>query len=185
MGYDWGEISDILNESVEILKKHIVILIIATIIFYGLSMLLIPFAPLLLGLYIMILAAIRGEELKITDIFKGFDRFWTSWGISILVFLAVVIGFALLFIPGLFMMVLLLFPFAVAVNENTGAIDSIKRSYNLAKDNFSFTWRIALIVYALSFGAAVSEILIILLTPLTLIIETLAYLKLAAKEGAA
>ncbi len=47
------------------------------------------------------LKTVKGEEVQVGDVFRGFDYFVTSWIMTIVGAVAVLIGLILLIIPGL------------------------------------------------------------------------------------
>ncbi len=49
--------------------------------------------PLLVGIYMMALKRWRGEALGASDVFAGFSRFWSAWGVSLLMMLAALVVF--------------------------------------------------------------------------------------------
>ncbi|AXG06346.1 hypothetical protein DU500_07845 [Haloplanus rubicundus] len=54
---------------------------------------------------------------------------------GVLTFLAIMIGFALLFLPGLFLAACLLFVIFTVEVEDRGVIEALKRSWTLSKGN--------------------------------------------------
>ena len=145
-------LNDVLGTGFNFYKKSWIVFIFGTLIATLGSIFIITAPPLFFGVYFMALKLIRDEEVEIKDVFKGFDYFIVSWIMLILGGLAVIIGFIFLVIPGLLLLILFQFAIPIAISENRGAIDSLKRSSRIAWDNLQFSiilWMIFTVIDSL------------------------------------
>jgi len=128
-----------IKSSWNIFRNQYVTLIMATIVALLMMLLIITIPPMIFGLYFVAIQFINGKKVKISDVFKGFDYFFVSWGVLILGLIAVAIGLALLIVPGILLMILLQYTIAIAILEKKGAYASLKRSYEIGKKNFVYS----------------------------------------------
>ncbi len=126
----------------------------ATLVYFVILMAsgIIPFSSLLitgpfsLGLAIFALNIAKNNNPQIGNIFDGFQQFGTSLGAYLLMLLGIVIGMLLFIIPGIILgFGLSQTYFIIAKNRNIGAVDALKKSWELMKgrklDYFILTLR--------------------------------------------
>ncbi|WP_251331127.1 hypothetical protein [Haloplanus pelagicus] len=113
----------------------------------------------LLGIVVVVVAArLLTRDLPALSSLPGdlFTRrlgraFLSTLVVSVVLAVVIPLGFVLLFFPGLFLTVSLQFAvFAVAV-EDTGPVDALRRSWELASGN---RWRLLALSFCLPFSAA-------------------------------
>ena len=91
-------------------------------------------APLSLGMAIFFLNIIRGNEVRIEQIFDGFKNYVPALIVTLLIAVAVVFGLILLIIPGIIVGIgLSMSMFILADNPTMSAVDVLKASWEMMK----------------------------------------------------
>ncbi|MCB9653852.1 MAG: hypothetical protein H6729_06950 [Deltaproteobacteria bacterium] len=107
------------------------------------------FGPLMLGYTRVCLRMARDEAVDFRDVVSGFDRFGASFFATLLLAIAMAIG-SLLVVGGVVVAFFATFTFhAMAENDDQGAVDGVKRSIALVKENLldvALFWALSLIV---------------------------------------
>ncbi len=175
-------ISGVFKKAWRISLDNFVVLIIAGLITLVGSLLIVTAPPLFFGLFYICIRLYSGEDAKISDVFKGFEYFLTSWGIALLGGLAVAIGLVLLVIPGLLLSIVFQYAAAIALIEKKGAIDSLKRSFELGKKNFEFSLILWILIAVINQIAGVIGIAVVLSIPFTTLLISIAAVDLVKKR---
>lgn len=108
--------------------------------------------PFAVGLAHATLKMARGQRAEIEDLWVGFHNFGTTFVAGLLVLLSFLIGFCLLFIPGLIALFIFSFTFHILADQpHTTAVDAMKQSYAMVKEAPSIVvvlWVVALVIGA-------------------------------------
>ncbi|MGB1585553.1 MAG: hypothetical protein ACPHID_00720 [Thermoplasmatota archaeon] len=113
--------------------------------------------PLSFGLTKAHLAASRGEKPTWGHFGHYFKhRYFESIGLGLLVALLVVVGFALLVIPGIFLLVKVAFSGQHFIEHETGIVDSIKASFEDTKGRWWSVFGLILITIPLIIAGALA-----------------------------
>ena len=126
---------------------------------------IITIPPLIFGLYYMCVQVMKGKTIKFTDVFKGFDYFFRSWGLILLSLLAISVGLIFLIIPGLILIILFQYAIAVAIIENKGPIEALRRSYQIGKENFIFSIVLLIVLSVIQSIGTVTRVGMLLTIP--------------------
>ena len=85
--------------------------------------------PIALGITIFSLNIARDKELKVEQLFEGFENFWTSVGAYILMLIFILLWSILLIIPGIIAAISYSMTFfIIAEDESIDAIEALKKS---------------------------------------------------------
>ena len=93
----------------------------------------------------------------------------------------VVAGLALLVIPGILLMVLFQYAVPLAILEDQGAINSLKRSYAIGKENFAFSLVLWILLSVIEAVGGLVYIGVLITIPFTALCICIATTKLTAK----
>jgi uncharacterized membrane protein len=95
---------------------------------------LIIHGPLLAGVYLVALRLTRGEPANFQLMFEGFQRFGKAVGVFLLTFLAFVIGFILLIVPGIIVAAGLLPAMLLVMDsDDPGVMNTLRRAWEMTK----------------------------------------------------
>jgi uncharacterized membrane protein len=98
--------------------------------------------PLNFGVSYAYLRAARNEKLDIGDMFAGFKNYWSAVGAGLLVAIAVVIGFVLLIVPGIYLACKLAFTPYLIVDRKMGVTQAMEESWRMTNGH---GWKVFLI----------------------------------------
>jgi Membrane domain of glycerophosphoryl diester phosphodiesterase len=106
--------------------------------------------------------AVHGHPVVIGAAFRRWlSRFWAIIGISILVFLGLAIGFALLIIPGVIMALRWAVTLPVCMVEGKGPLASMRRSAELTKGHRWKLFGIGVLIYVVAITTALVRVLVV------------------------
>ncbi len=176
------KVEDAIKDSWEAFKNGYVAYIIGAGIAVLGSMFIITAAPLLFGLYHMAIKGLKGEEVEIADVLWGFGRFLRSWALLIVGGIIILVGLILLIVPGLVLVVLLQYSIPAIVLTECGAIEGLRKSFNLAKKNFALSILIAATSFVLNFIGWSIWIGWLISTPFTTLLVSRAAMRLMEDE---
>ena len=173
-----NSITEVFKKTWNIFTKQFVTLILGILLAFILMIFVITIPPLIFGMYILCIKAAQGKKIKITDIFEGFNYFFRSWGLVILTFLIIALGFILLIIPGLYLIVILQYIIVVSLIENKGITASIKRSFQIGNENLTFSIILAILLMIIGMIGSITRIGFIITTPFTTLATVVATMHL-------
>jgi uncharacterized membrane protein len=162
-------IKEVFKKSWKIFSNKFVVLIVGTLIAILLMLFIITIPPLIFGIYYMCIQLMNGKEVKISDVFKGFHWFFRSWGLLILMALGILGGLILLIVPGILLMIVWQYAFAISIIEDKGVIESLRRSYHIGKNNFAFSIVFWILLMIISSVGSITRIGVLVTLPFTVL----------------
>ena len=150
-------ITDILKNAYEDLSGYWGTVILAWLILFLISgalscFSLITTGPLLLGLSGLCLNVVRNREVRLEQLFDGFQNFGNSLATYLLMMLACGIGFLFFVIPGIILSLMFSMTFFIMVDEkDISPVDALKKSMSLMDGHKLDLFLLVLIFIVLGF----------------------------------
>lgn len=124
-----------------------------------------------------------GKQGRFEDLFAYSHLFFRYLGGSILCTLAVIGGFICLIVPGLILMVKLQFFGYFLVDQNTGVVESLKKSYAITKGLWGELFVFGLLLFLVNVAGFLCLLIGLLATiPMTYMAMAYVYRKLVSQE---
>jgi uncharacterized membrane protein len=144
-------------------------LIICLIIFFG-------SAYLMGGAYRSAFKQLRGERIKLRDLFSGGDCWLRVLGAMLLVGILTTIGFLLFIIPGFIVAGMFFFTLPLIVERDLGVIEAMRASYEVTRHSLLMFTLFALVIPLLaSLGGCACYVGLLVTYPLLFTITAVAY----------
>ncbi|HEV2294050.1 MAG TPA: hypothetical protein VGR35_09340 [Tepidisphaeraceae bacterium] len=175
-----------LNDAMEVYRKNFLAFVLAVILFDVLMIcsLLVLAGPLMGGMVLMCLSAMRDPEHKarLGDLFGTFHRFGAFVGFFFLTAIPILLGYALLIVPGVILSAMWMFAAFLMVDRHMGVIDALRTSWRVViARGFWINVAAAFVITALFVGPVfvpyVGWVAGWLLAPLAWLINTSAYIQ--------
>ena len=172
------------NDAFEVYKRNILKLALMHLLFWVLSILslLILMGPLWGGMNYTMVKAIRRPDKSFTigEMFCGLERFWALLGLGLVTIIPIMIGFALLIVPGLLLWTIWLYPDLLILEKGEGVFSSLRKSrLMVTRNGFGTGLLIAVVFLAICLiSAAVPRlgvICMLLFGPLGFLLVAAAY----------
>jgi hypothetical protein len=175
-----------LNDAIEVYRKNVLAFVVAVILFDVLMIgsLFVLGGPLVGGMVLLCLRAMRDPEhqVRLSDLFGTFDRFGAFVGFFFLTTVPILLGTALLIVPGVLLATVWLFAPYLMVDRNMGVIDALRTSWRIVMARgFWINAACAALIFALSIGPMlfpyVGTLAAWLVAPVAWLINTSAYVQ--------
>jgi uncharacterized membrane protein len=173
-----------LTDGWKLYKDNLFPLIILAVIFAGVMALLsktligptILYGPVMCGVYYVVFEGLKGREMNVGDISKGFSVFLPAMLASIVVSIFTAFGFLLFFIPGLFVMAAYAFTFPLIIDRGMDFWEAMETSRKTVMERFiSFTIFFCLVGLAGLSGSIILLIGVVVTLPFAFCTVAVAY----------
>ena len=137
------------------------------------------------GLAVISLRFADGRRARVADLFIHYPLAPAYFIASLIATLMVVVGLALLVVPGVFLLVLFQFYAYPIVDEGAGAVSALRRSAAMTRGD---RWRLFLfgfLTFLINIGGALCLLGLFLTVPVTLVSRAYVYRRLQAQTGGA
>lgn len=136
--------------------------------------------------FVFVTAALEIEKfgsVSLDDLGHHLPRFFQYFIGYLLFFLALMIGYALLIVPGIYLSVKLFFYMFLVVDKKMSGVDALKLSYEMTRGHFGHLLCFLLSLFVINIaGLMLFGIGVLLTVPLTFIAAAYVYRKLAEKS---
>jgi hypothetical protein len=128
------------------------------------------------GLMVFMLRVARGGSPEISDLFSGKQYFWRFFWGGLLLQVMIVVGFILLFIPGI-ILALMFWPMTyIIVDRNTGVLDSLQQAREITSGNFMAVFVLGLASFGINLlGLLACGVGMLFSIPLGILLFAVAY----------
>ncbi|MEX0599948.1 MAG: hypothetical protein WD021_10275 [Rhodothermales bacterium] len=136
--------------------------------------------PVTAGVYMFALRLIRDEEPDLGEMFLGFREFGRSFGVFVLYSVMMIVGFALLVAPGVYVAVALMPAMFLVLDDDLGVIDTLQKAWAMTEGHRGAIFLVALALVGLNLlGLAFFIVGIVFTGALSLLIGAAMYDELA------
>lgn len=140
--------------------------------------------PLGVGYIRMIVKQERGEDVRVQDVFSGFDRFGAALLTSLIFVVVMSIGMMLLVLPGLFVIAAWGFALWFVALRGDSSTEALASSWSLLKRHAGSVILVLLLMSVVNVVASSVVLAALLSTPLSAIFATLAFEELEGVSDA-
>lgn len=152
------------------------ILVLQSVVAYFFLAGLVLAGPLFMGLLLMALNAVRGQEVLLADVFRGFDFFVQAVFLGLAVLIISSIGLPLCFVPGLVLFAMFTPAYFFLIDGEASLMEALSRTKSLIQRNVRSWILIGIYVVCLmALGTALSFVGLVVTVPMSMISLAYAY----------
>lgn len=133
------------------------------------------------GMVRVLLDAIEGKALTINTLFSQGAYYFNMLGALFLYTIAVMVGFILLIVPGIYLSTRLLFVPFLVIDKNLNPVDALKESWKMTEHDFFHFFKLWLVFIGLAILGAILLLVGLLVTiPIAALAVAFVYRKLSS-----
>ena len=173
-------LQDVLEETWGLFKADPVLYVLVSVlvILLGAVTVGVLAGPLAVGAVSVVRARRAGRAAQVSDVFEGLSRFGRAFVVTLLVAIGVMLGGALLVIPGLLVLLFTSFAWHEIAYRDASVTDALAGSYRIVKGAFLRALLLLLAIGVLNAIGGAVMFGVLLSAPLSLILLTVGYERL-------
>lgn len=141
--------------------------------------------PITAGTYMFALRLVRGEELDLGEMFRGFQEFGRAFGVFVLYMIMVVIGLVFLIVPGIYIAVAFMPAMFLVLDDDLGVIETLQKAWAMTDGRRGSIFLVLLAVVGVTLLGLVAFLVGVVFTgALSLLVVAVLYDELARADRA-
>lgn len=132
--------------------------------------------PLTVGMYMIALAAVRGQNVELADLFAGFKKFLPSFLAYLVTMIFTIVGMVFCIIPGIFVALIYSLVYLFIIDENMDFWPAMEASRKMVMNNLGQWILLFLVIILINLaGALACCVGLLISSPIAFLMITMGY----------